>query len=462
MRRLLISIAVLAALAASAGAIAVSSASAVIPDLTGRSYVALGDSYAAGWGLPLAATQPAAGCDQSNENYPHVLANQFGFDLNDRSCSGAVISNVVSAPQGVSGGTAPVQTSALSAATDLVTLTVGGNDLGISQIAQMCVALTASGPVLGSLDGQSHATCREQFVVDTPGGPVNTLVTKIDTTIGPALAAALADIRARAPKARVIVVGYPAVAPDVAHTPAQGCYRGIGSIFAPRKNAYPYKDVDVQLLNDTQKHLDQVMASVTAASGATFISLLDDSYAHSPCTASDSYVDGITITFGSDALPVPGLPFGGYKKGALHPNAAGVAFMSAKVADAIRTLFASPTPTATLSPTPTSTPTVLPTEEPTPTPEPLPIITALGVVDGPNGLSLSWTTNGIGTFTAFSVTVTDTTTGRSYPVTVSGSRSSTVFTNRVSGHAYTVSISGSARMPSGASVTAATVTASVP
>ncbi len=78
------------------------------------------------------------------------------------------------------------------------------------------------------------------------------------------------------------------------------------------------------------------------------------------------------------------------------------------------------------------------------------------------GAELSWTTNGIGTFTGFTVTVTDTTTGRSYPVTVSGSRSSTVFTNLLPGDTYTVSISGTARMPSGASVTAATVTASIP
>ena len=91
-----------------------------------------------------------------------------------------------------------------------------------------------------------------------------------------------------------------------------------------------------------------------------------------------------------------------------------------------------------------------------------PKITALTASTVSAGTKLSWTTNGIGTFTSFAVTVTDTTTGRSYPVTVSGSRSSTVFTNRVSGHAYTVSISGSARMPSGASVTPATVTASVP
>lgn len=92
----------------------------------------------------------------------------------------------------------------------------------------------------------------------------------------------------------------------------------------------------------------------------------------------------------------------------------------------------------------------------------IPRIASLTVSTDAAGLAIAWATNDIGSFTSFALTVTDTTTGREYPVTVSGSRSSTVFTDRQPGHAYTVLITGTARMPSGALVAMDPVTASAP
>ncbi|MDI9890120.1 SGNH/GDSL hydrolase family protein [Microbacterium sp. IEGM 1404] len=372
MRRLFVSGAALVALALSAFLVAGNPAAAAVPDLTGRSYVALGDSYAAAWGLPLSSTQPAQGCDQSDQNYPHLLAAQFGFSLTDRSCGGAVIANVVDTPQAVAGGTAPAQSDSLDADTALVTLTIGGNDLGFWNIGQMCVALSAVGPVAGSIDGQTHATCREQFVVDTPAGPVNTLETQVDQTVAPALESAIATIQTRAPNAKIVVIGYPALAPDAAHTPSAGCYSGLFQGLGFRANAYPYTDVDVALLHDTQVYLDDAMSAATQAAGATYVSLLADSVAHSPCTPADSYVNGISLTLSPDSIPVSGLPFGGVKIGALHPNASGAVFAAGHAADVVRELFAEPdrTPTPTPTPTPTSTPTTEPTATPEPTASP--------------------------------------------------------------------------------------------
>ncbi|MDQ1173447.1 subtilisin family serine protease [Microbacterium testaceum] len=92
----------------------------------------------------------------------------------------------------------------------------------------------------------------------------------------------------------------------------------------------------------------------------------------------------------------------------------------------------------------------------------LPAVTALTATSGSGGVSLSWTTNGVGTFTAFSITVTDTTTGLTYPVTVSGSRSSTTFTNVTADRSYSVTIRGQATLQSGASFTTDPVTAAGP
>ncbi|MDQ1137288.1 subtilisin family serine protease [Microbacterium sp. SORGH_AS 1204] len=91
-----------------------------------------------------------------------------------------------------------------------------------------------------------------------------------------------------------------------------------------------------------------------------------------------------------------------------------------------------------------------------------PRIASLSVTADPAGLALAWTTNRIGAFSTFALTVVDTTTGQEYPVTVSATRSSIVFTDAQSGHAYTASVVGTATMPSGAVVTTDPVTATGP
>lgn len=92
----------------------------------------------------------------------------------------------------------------------------------------------------------------------------------------------------------------------------------------------------------------------------------------------------------------------------------------------------------------------------------VPRISTVTAAADPAGLAVAWTTNRIGVFTAFAVTVTDVSTGQEYPVTVSATRSSTVFTDAQPGHSYTVRVTGSARMPSGAVVTTDPVTAAGP
>ncbi|MGR9993494.1 hypothetical protein ACUOLX_24515, partial [Escherichia coli] len=96
---------------------------------------------------------------------------------------------------------------------------------------------------------------------------------------------------------------------------------------------FPYLDTDVALLHDTQAYMDAAMAAATAAAGATYVSLLPGSVAHSPCNPSDAYVNGITLTLSPDSIPVSGLPFGGIQRGAIHPNAAGMAFARDAAAD---------------------------------------------------------------------------------------------------------------------------------
>ncbi|MGY1747692.1 SGNH/GDSL hydrolase family protein [Modestobacter sp. SYSU DS0511] len=90
-------------------------------------YVALGSSFAAGPGI-----EPILhpGCGRSGRNYAHLVAERLGYDLADVTSGGATVEDVLTRPQALlAGGTVPPQVDAVGPDADLVTVTVGGNDV---------------------------------------------------------------------------------------------------------------------------------------------------------------------------------------------------------------------------------------------------------------------------------------------------------------------------------------------
>jgi lysophospholipase L1-like esterase len=140
-------------------------------------YVALGDSYAAGWG----GGEPYANddCKQSGHGYPALLNSQERIDLvANASCKGATTTYV-----------ADHLPSALNQDTRLVTLTVGGNDLDVAGVADTCTDRTVPQPL----------SC--QAAIERALGRLRDL--------GPALIDLYAKVAAQAPDARIVVTGYP-------------------------------------------------------------------------------------------------------------------------------------------------------------------------------------------------------------------------------------------------------------
>jgi lysophospholipase L1-like esterase len=135
-------------------------------------YVALGDSYAAGLGTPRAA----GWCGRSSQAHPQLWAAQHDARLTSVACSGATTADVLAN-----------QLSALGTGTDLISITVGGNDSGFAPTVITCV-LTS--------DSVCTAAVRKARTYIT-----GTLPARLDTTY--------AAIRARAPKARVVALAYP-------------------------------------------------------------------------------------------------------------------------------------------------------------------------------------------------------------------------------------------------------------
>jgi lysophospholipase L1-like esterase len=257
-------------------------------------YVALGDSFTSGPDIPAqltAGTTPSAPtpCLRSSGNYPSLTSADLGLSMSDRSCSGATTKDLTESQ----GPGVPAQLAALSPRTSLVTVQIGGNDLGFSTIASNCVAATPWG---GTLVGWS---CARYY---NPGG-INQLAGTI-RDVGSAVATSLADIRERAPHARVFVIGYP----DVVPSGGSGCWPGL-----------PYSAGDLDFLRGVESGLNTTLAADARAAGDVFVDMATPSADHSGCApAAARWVEPLLASRGTFPL---------------HPTAAGMAGM-AKVLEA--------------------------------------------------------------------------------------------------------------------------------
>ena len=277
------------ALAAVAVALGLAAPASATPRPSGPpDYVALGDSYSAASGVlppdPAAAPQ----CLRSTRNYPHVLAAQLGAVLTDVTCGGADTTDFAGSQYP---GVAP-QLDALSADTDLVTMTIGGNDSSvfIDSILQCGAA--------GALTLGQSSPCRDRYG--------SSFEDTVRTSTYPALVQALTAVRAAAPNARVAILGYPAILP-----PTGGCYP-----------VMPVASGDVPYLNSLQTTLNDAVRRAAAATHVT-------------------YVDMTRVSAGHDACQPLGVRWiepvlAGTNPVIVHPNALGEEAMAAQVRSVLR------------------------------------------------------------------------------------------------------------------------------
>jgi lysophospholipase L1-like esterase len=211
-------------------------------------YVALGDSYSAASGvLPPDPTSPL--CARSTANYPHLVAAATHAALTDVTCGAAETQDFSSSQYP---GVAP-QLDAVHRRTQLVTMTIGGNDNGtfIDAIVECGVAGLST---LGQGD-----PCRQQY-----GG---SFVHDIRHTTFPALVEALTAVQTKAPHARVAILGYPWILPR-----AQGCF-----------DKMPVAKGDVPYLRHVEATLNDAVRRAAAATGATYVDLSGVSEGHDAC-----------------------------------------------------------------------------------------------------------------------------------------------------------------------------------
>lgn len=220
--------AVLALLLAAAGALA-------------DNYVALGDSYSSGVGTREFFEET---CKRSYYAYPELIARErAGTSLTFRACSGATTSSVTSE-----------QLGALNSTTNIVTITVGGNDAGFSSIITSCAL-----PWPWSCEGE--LTEAERFVTGTLPGRLETLYGRIHTD---------------APNATVIVLDYPRL------------WMGVNC-----NAATFFSSTEMSRMNHIADLMKTVMQERATAHGFTFKDAIPPFVGHAICSESE-WLNGLS------------------------------------------------------------------------------------------------------------------------------------------------------------------------
>jgi len=207
-------------------------------------YVALGDSYSSGLGAG-SYISSSGSCDRSTNAYSQVWANANApASYVSVACAGATTSSVVSS-----------QLSALSSSTTLVSITVGGNDVGFSSTMETCVLSSTSSCV-------SAVNSDEAAIASSLPGEMNNV---------------LGAIRTAAPAARVVVLDYPELY-DLSRS----------------SSCIGLSTTDRTALNGAADQLDAAIQAAAQRFGDTFVDVRPNFAGHEICDSS-SWLHSVSI-----------------------------------------------------------------------------------------------------------------------------------------------------------------------
>lgn len=195
-------------------------------------YVAMGDSYAAGPFIPV--TELNTGCFRSSGNYANLVAEDLEIDdLRDVTCGAAGTKDITEQQRTIEGDRVPPQIDALDADVDLVTIGIGGNDFGLFT-----------------------------------RGLANEADTSVITRIGRRVIAVLEQVQEAAPEALVLLVGYPRLVDDDSFCPGR----------------LPFTPDQLELAEVVQRELHLELVNAADRTGTTYVDLYSFSEGHGICS----------------------------------------------------------------------------------------------------------------------------------------------------------------------------------
>jgi lysophospholipase L1-like esterase len=211
-------------------------------------YVAMGDSYSAGSGVE-PPDPTGVSCTRSLRNYPHDIAAATAVRLTDVTCGAAQTKDYYTSQMP---GVAP-QLYALGRGTQLVTMTIGGNDSNV--FINSIVDCGAAGL---STAGQG-SPCKDRY-----GSSFSDTIRR---STYPSLVKALRAVHTRAPNARVAILSYPWIMPATV-----GCF-----------DKMTVARGDVPYVRGIQATLNDAVRRAAAATGSIYVDMNVVSNGHDAC-----------------------------------------------------------------------------------------------------------------------------------------------------------------------------------
>ena len=248
-------------------------------------------------------------------------SNDSGLDYHFLACSGAVSANLVPGTGKTQSGELPqLDQGYLDENTTLVTLSMGGNDMRFADVLQLCVKSYV-------LDTATYyAPCNKNTL---PGDTTTADISEADrlkNVLPGLLANDLAQIHAKAPNAKIVLMGYP-------------------KLFESGSTCVFIDDRDRSWLNTVSDGLTSAMsaAAATARSNGISVKFADPQpffTGHNLCTSNSAENGMITYQTPGDSpwfnLPVPGPNYNaGLSQQSVHPNVLGATYYTQALQNAL-------------------------------------------------------------------------------------------------------------------------------
>jgi lysophospholipase L1-like esterase len=212
-------------------------------------YVALGDSYSSGVGAP----GQSGLCLRGSNGYPaQWTKNNDPASFRNVACVGATTDDVNK-----------YQVPYLSKNTDLVSITIGGNDAGFATTVISCTLFTDAGCAAVVESARDYVT--------------RVLPGKLDATYR--------AIRQQASEAQVVVLSYPVLFDTTS------AYCGVGGMSIAKRRS----------LNAGAQDLDELIKERTEAAGFLYADVRDNFAGHGICAASP-WINGLTVIPPTDSF----------------------------------------------------------------------------------------------------------------------------------------------------------------
>lgn len=286
-------------------------------------YVAMGDSFSSGEGVgsyEAGSDAPNVNmCHRSSQSYPRVIA----ADLNLGStafvaCSGATTNTLFEGGSASGAWGEPPQMDALSATTQRVTLTIGGNDLGFADVLNSCVNSPKNNGWGCSND--STITTEVSDRMNALAGTTSNVSTPDGSGVIRSILSVLEEINTRTSgKAKIYIGGYPHLfGSNLSSYEASSSAPGGGFCAPDVGGSYSY--ADALWFNDRTNQVNTIMQSaVNVAKNEGIMATYVPGVAfggHAWCdSGSPIWFNGIVLSSGIPPAPLPE---------SMHPNYAGV------------------------------------------------------------------------------------------------------------------------------------------